>query len=48
MYLYVLSIAYVYVHNLYYRLVHTVTYMHSKPKNCYVFLKYNYLFLIEQ
>ena len=42
MYLYVLSIAYVYVHNLYYRLAST--YMHSKPEKCYVFLKYNYLF----
>ena len=42
MHLYVLSIAYVYVHNLYYRLAST--YMHSKPENCYVFLKYNYLF----
>ena len=39
MYLYVLSIAYVYVHNLYYRIV--PTYMDSKPTNCYVFLKYN-------
>ena len=47
MYLYVLSIAYVYVHNLYYRLVHRA-YMHSKPTNCYVFLKYNYRYLIEQ